>query len=91
MVNLTKLAGLSGKGKIHFAVKNGKIFVQAQTKEEGYAGIEKISDFIDDLNLIRLEVRFDLAKKLENFKKVRNILQKKKIILFGTNNTKGER
>ena len=66
-INLTELSGLRGKGKVHLNVNGCEIQVQAVSKEQAHLAIERISDFIDDLNMVNLEVREDLTKKLLNF------------------------
>ena len=91
LINLTEIAGLKGKGRVHIYPKGGIVYIYALSKEDGFAGIEKISDFIDDLNLIRVEVTEGLARKLSKFKKVRDKLEEKKIFLFSTADQKGNR
>ena len=63
-IKLGELAGLKYERDVQLDVRQSKIFLRASSKQEGYAAIEKISDFIDDLNLIRLDVRPEVAKKI---------------------------
>jgi hypothetical protein len=93
MLNLNEIAGLEdkNKGNVILFARGDKIIVQTLTKKEGDEAIEKISDCIDDLQLCRLDVRPDLARKLEDFRKVANELRAKKILIFGLPNSNGMR
>jgi hypothetical protein len=70
-------------------VKGSRVFVRAPSKQEGHKALEKISDFIDDLNLICLDVRLDFAKKIESFSILKNMFKDKGIMIFGVDSEKG--
>lgn len=85
IVNLTEVSGLKGRGIVNLYTRGCKIFVKAPSKKEGEQAIEKISDFIDDLNIIRVDVKAELARKIFAFKKIRMQLRQRNLFIFGTN------
>ena len=85
-LSLLKVSGLTYPCEVTLEAKFSKITVKAPSKPVANEAIEKISDFIDDLNLIRLDVKEELAIKVEKFRKIRSLLSEKGLYLFGTMN-----
>lgn len=54
-VDLLQVAGIKkGEGFIDFYSKGSKIILRTTSKEKANEAINKISDYIDDLNILRL-------------------------------------
>lgn len=64
LLQLSQIANLKYDRDVELDVKRSKIFVRAPSKQEGFAAIENISDYVDNLNLIRLDVRPETSKKI---------------------------
>ena len=69
-LSLLEISGLKYPCEVILETKIAKITVRAPSKPVANEAIERISDFIDDLNLIRLDVKEELASKVENFRKI---------------------
>lgn len=63
-INLLEITGLKDKGHIDFYCKLSKLTFRTTDKPTAEAAISKLSDFIDDLNVLKLEIAPEMSKKL---------------------------
>ena len=71
LVNLQEISGLKENGKVELFHKNKQIIVRTTDKLTADEAINKLSDFVDDLNVLRLEVRVELIDKILRFRKIK--------------------
>lgn len=64
IVNLTELCGLKGEGRIDFPAKGNKMIILATSKQKATDAINVLSDYIDDLNIQKVDVRPEFARKI---------------------------
>lgn len=57
LVNLLDIADLRGRGTVELFLKNKQLIVKTVDKTTADEAINKISDFIDEINVVRLELR----------------------------------
>lgn len=63
-INLLDITGLKNKGNIDFYCKQSKVNFLTTDKVTADEAISKLSDFIDDLNVLKLDIRPEMASKL---------------------------
>lgn len=68
--NLAEISKLK-KGNISIFTKGGKIYAKAPSKEIANDAFNNISDFLDDVNMIRLDLKPELARKLNGFELIK--------------------
>ena len=64
LVDFLKIAKLTGKGAIELHCKANQLIVKTLDKETADQAINLLSDYIDDLNVLKLDIKPDLANKL---------------------------
>jgi hypothetical protein len=82
--SLEELAGLED-GEIYAQTKEGKLFVKAKSKEVIKAVVERLSDFIDKLNVVAWPLGEIEVNKFIQLKKIKKELRKKEVYLFKCN------
>jgi hypothetical protein len=71
LINISDIVGLKNKGHVDFYSKGNKATIRTVDKATADEAICKLSDFIDDLNVLKLDIRAELAYKLLNFRRIR--------------------
>lgn len=69
-------------GEIYAQTKEGKLFIKAKSKDVIRSVVEKLSDFIDQLNVVAWNLGEIEIKKFIQLKKIKKALRDKSIYLF---------
>ena len=64
LVDFLEIAKLTGKGAVELHCKSNQLIVKTLDKETADQAINLLSDYIDDLNVLKLDIKPDLANKL---------------------------
>jgi hypothetical protein len=83
MVDLKKVSGLK-EGYIEMVSYKCKLIVKTTTEAAAGEAIQRISDFVDTLSILKLDLTGEIANKYSNFAELKNYLRKDGVVMFGT-------
>ena len=64
LVDFLEIAKLTGKGAVELHCKSNQLIVKTLDKVTADQAINLLSDYIDELNVLKLDIKPDLANKL---------------------------
>jgi hypothetical protein len=82
MLDLKQISGLK-EGYIDLVGKHRKMVVKTASESAAGEAIERISDFIDRLSVIKLDLHGEAACKFSDFDLLKQYLRKEGVVLFG--------
>lgn len=65
-------------------IKAGRIAVKTTCEEEATKVIQKLSDFVDRLAVIKIDLRSELVNKFVHFEKLTAYFRKDRIVIFAS-------
>ena len=65
-------------------IRGNRLAVKTTCEEEATKVIQKLSDFVDRLAVIKIDIRSELVNKFVHFEKLTAYFRKDKIVLFAS-------
>lgn len=82
LVDLKQVSGLQ-QGYIDLVGWQSKLVVKTNNEAAAGAAIERLSDYIDRLSVVRLDMKGEPACRFSNFIKLKEWLRKDGVVMFG--------
>lgn len=86
IINIREIAALK-EGEVYLKAGLRKMVIRAASNEEAEKAIEKISDYIDKLSLVKLSIKGYQAEHALRFKNLREDFLKNKIVILPNDST----
>ena len=82
MIDLKQISGLT-EGYIDRVSKHRKMVEKTTSETAAGEAIERISDFLDKLSVIKLDLHGEVACKFADFDQLKRYLRSEGVVLFG--------